>query len=75
MIGLHQNSSNSLKIVDIVVYISSKYIRSKCNICMEVEFDKRKAIHHQGIIQLQFSQCCEQCLIENIQRKSQIDFS
>ena len=46
-----------------------------CNMCMKVEFDKRKAIHHQGIIQLQFSQCCEQCLIENIQRKSQIDFS
>ena len=43
--------------------------------CMKVEFDKRKAIHHQGIIQLQFSQYCEQSLLENIQRKSQRDFS
>ena len=42
---------------------------------MKVEFDQRKAIHHQGIIQLQFSQYCEQSLLENIQRESQRDFS
>ena len=42
---------------------------------MKDEFDKRKAIHHQGIIQLQFNSYCEQSLIEDIQRKSQSAFS